>query len=88
MRLLLEAGGVSVDVQDPCGSTALILASGQGHREVVEMLVGKGASMEVQNKNGWTALMTASQNGHGEVVIQLRSCWARARVWTCKKRMA
>ena len=48
-----------------------MMASKNGHGEVVGRLLTKGASMDVQNKAGSTALMRASYNGHGEVVDML-----------------
>ena len=57
--------------------TALMVASQQGHREVVEVLVGKGARIDVQMENGRTALMLASALGHREVVEVLVGKGAR-----------
>ena len=54
-------------------------ASLHGHREVVEVLLGKGVSIDLQNKAGVTALMAASHACHaghrevGEVVLRKRA---------------
>lgn len=41
-----------------------MVASANGHGEVVDKLLGKGASMDVQDKYGKTALMKASRNSY------------------------
>ncbi len=45
-----------------------MVASHNGHAEVVKILVENGAQVNLQAKDGWSALMIASQNGHAEVV--------------------
>ena len=45
-------------------ATALIMASQNGHGEVVEKLLEKGASIDLQNKCGFNALLYASLKGH------------------------
>ncbi len=53
------------------GGTALIAASAQGHRDVVNLLLDKGADVNARDKNGVTALIPTSENGHKEVVLLL-----------------
>ena len=48
--------------------SALMIASHDGHTEVVKLLLDKGAQVNMQGKDGGSALMIASQNGHTEVV--------------------
>ena len=48
-----------------------MIASQNGHTEVVEQLLKEHANVNIQNKEGVTALMKASQNNHTEVVEQL-----------------
>ena len=48
-----------------------MLASQNGHVEVVDKLLHHGATVDLQNKNGWSSLMVASQDGHVEVVDKL-----------------
>ena len=50
------------------GRTPLYVASHQGHKEVVEVLINKGAAMDLGNKNGETPLYIASQEGKKKVV--------------------
>ena len=57
-----------ISIKDKDGNTALILASKNGHTDIVKLLFQKGADLENQNKDGSTALMLASDNGHTEIV--------------------
>ena len=43
-----------------------MLASQNGHTEVVKLLLEKEAQVDMQGKDGGSALMLASQNGHTE----------------------
>jgi len=49
----------------------LIIASENGHKEIVAFLLEKGVDIDQQNGNGYTALMLASQKGHKEIVQML-----------------
>ncbi|CAD7701024.1 unnamed protein product [Ostreobium quekettii] len=49
-------------VQD--GSTALIVASKNGHTAIAELLLNNGASLAHADKDGSTALIAASQHNH------------------------
>ena len=52
------------------GESLLFLAAGNGHVEVVKILLDKGATIDAEI-NDWTALLIAAQNGHVEVVKNL-----------------
>ena len=56
--------GVCVDAKDRSGNTALHWASGNGHADVVELLIGKGVKVGVRNGRGETPLSCV-----------IRSCW-------------
>ena len=56
------------NVKDKYVETALMWASKEGHKEVVELLIEKGADVNARDNAGWTALMDASYNGHKEIV--------------------
>ena len=66
-----------VNVHDEDGNTALIIASSQGHLEIVEFLIASGADLnQTSTKNGGqppghTALIMSSRNGHLKVVKAL-----------------
>ena len=45
-----------------------MLASQNGHTQVVELLIKENADVKIQIKEGVTALMLASKNGHTQVV--------------------
>jgi len=77
VELLLESGRVAVNVKDEYGWTALMLASRNGHKEVVKLLLKKGADVNAKNKGGWTALMLATLYGHKEIVEILKSYGAK-----------
>ena len=46
----------------------LLIASQQGHLEVVKLLIEKGIYINQTDSNGWNALHWASEKGHKEIV--------------------
>ena len=60
-----------VNVKNKMGETALIVASREGYREIVQELLQKGAAVNAKSNTGVTALMFASANGHREIVQEL-----------------
>ena len=74
MKKLIQAGG-EVNEQTSLGSTPLLVASMNGHVEVVNILIQAGAEVNTQVKEGifkgWTPLHLASLNGHVEVITAL-----------------
>ena len=50
------------------GSTALIVAAREGHKEVVQLLIEAGANREAQDRHGRTALYHARERNKHEVV--------------------
>jgi uncharacterized protein len=69
----LIANGADVNVRDERGATALIIASMNGHAEVVTALLKKkGVKINAKDSAyGMTALMWASDNGYAEIVKAL-----------------
>ena len=55
------------DVRDELGSTALNLASHEGHFVCVDFLLKAGAEKDAKDSGGFTALMSASLNGFPDV---------------------
>jgi ankyrin repeat protein len=45
-----------------------MLASLNGHTDVVKLLLDRGAKIDLQRSDGATALIVAAQNGHEEVI--------------------
>ena len=64
----LIALGVCVDAKDRTGNTPLHWASGNGHADVVKLLINAGADINAKNKDGDTALHRARENNHANVV--------------------
>ncbi|XP_048759693.2 uncharacterized protein LOC125669279 isoform X5 [Ostrea edulis] len=50
------------------GQTALMLAVGQGRKEMVQMLLDVGANVNAQDNEGSTAVMCACEHGHTDIV--------------------
>ncbi|MGD0276807.1 MAG: ankyrin repeat domain-containing protein, partial [Syntrophales bacterium] len=66
--LQLLAQGVKVDARRSDGQTALIIASLNGHKDVLKILVDKGADINAKDNMGQTVLMVATQRGQNDVV--------------------
>ena len=61
------------DSVEPYSSrTLLSIAAGEGHYQLVQLLLARGANINAPSKNG-TALYTASYNGHASIVRMLLS---------------
>lgn len=54
------------------GWTALMVATVNGHAEIVRTLLDKGADPHVENDNGWTALMIATRKGFAQIAELLK----------------
>ena len=64
---------ININYQNELGDTILMLASRNGHHQVVELLLSKDPDINIQNNEGMTALMFASGKGHHQVVEFLLS---------------
>ena len=69
--LLGLIGNATIDHRNEEGSTALMLASKDGHEQVVQTLLLAGANVNIQDNEGWTALMRASERNHLAIVNTL-----------------
>ena len=63
--------GVSVDLQDEDGSTALMMAVVEDNKEVAALLLERGANVDLQDKDGRTALMKAVDGNNKEMAALL-----------------
>ncbi len=64
----LLASGVSINISDRDGETALMEAADKGQLEVVKLLIRHGANVNAADEDGETALMMAADDGFTEVV--------------------
>jgi ankyrin repeat protein len=67
---ILEKGG-SVEARNRFGSTALVIAAGGGHLDVVKMLVAADSDIDYANVAGSTALLRATMEGHAKTAKYL-----------------
>jgi FOG: Ankyrin repeat len=72
------------------GTTALMVATLQGHYSIVKLLLEKGADKTVKNNYGMTALSISRQGGYDEIlallIINLRSSYSEPdfiQEWFC-----
>ncbi|KAF1328368.1 Calmodulin-binding transcription activator, partial [Globisporangium splendens] len=72
----LDEAGLSllhyINQQSTQGQTALHLAAGCGHTDVVDVLVQSGADLFAVDFDGFTAADRAEKSGHSEVATNLR----------------
>ena len=71
--ILASSKKASADMQDEDSKTALMVASKEGHLEVVKQLLKKGARIDLKAFNGNTALMMAKEKGHHDIAAVLQS---------------
>lgn len=68
LLFLLKIGFVNWKSAEYIKHTALIWASKNGHKAIVEFLIKAGANVNAKANNGYTALIFASANGHKDIV--------------------
>ncbi len=76
---LLRAG-LTPDVADESGWTALMMATLHGRSPMVELLLKKGANVNLHNATGGTALMMAAIQGQNEILQLLLDRGANVNV--------
>jgi len=59
------------------GNTALMMASAQGHIDVVRLLLDNRAQINIRNNNNRTALYWANQSANTEVLELLKASGAK-----------
>ena len=76
-------GDVGVDLEGHWGRSALMVASGRGHCDLVRFLLEKGAQVDFQDCYGKSALMLASECGQCEVARLLLDRGAEVGLRDC-----
>ena len=76
-------GDVGVDLEGHWGRSALMVASGRGHCDLVRFLLEKGAQVDFQDYCGKSALMLASECGQCEVARLLLDRGAEVGLRDC-----
>ena len=69
-KLLIESGA-NVNAVNKSGYSALIMAAGEGHEDVLKLLIKAGADVNAQSQHGNCALLLAARKGHANVVRRL-----------------
>jgi hypothetical protein len=78
VQLLLDVG-VSVNVTDNLGQTALLHAASNGDRELVDLLLARGADPSMRTISGRTSLDAARSACKEAVVLRLERAVRKAR---------
>lgn len=76
------AVALAQDISPSGGDTALILASREGHVEIVRLFLEHGADLNFQDDDGNTALLEACIYGHIDVVKLLLDLGADPNIWS------
>ena len=72
MARVLIKRGIEIDNQGGFrNQTALHTAAGNGHKNIVKLLIANDANMNAIDENGWTALRHASNDSHVELMKML-----------------
>lgn len=77
--------GADVNARDGLYNTALIIASQNGHTDIVKALLDKGADVNLKAINQVTALIYASSKGYGSIVRALLDKGADVNAKTIKE---
>lgn len=57
-----------IDVQDGHGISALLVASSNGHEDIVKFLIERNANINLQSNYNFSSLILAANNGHKDIV--------------------
>lgn len=63
--------GVGIDARSNSGATALELACGEGHLQIIDLLLASGADVNAADSWGSTPLMASVSKGRADVVARL-----------------
>ncbi|XP_046548427.1 ankyrin repeat domain-containing protein 50-like [Haliotis rubra] len=73
VNYVLSHDMADIDSRAQCKRTPMMLAAENGHKEVVELLMGEGADMSLVDKHHDNILYCACRRGHVEVVQYILS---------------
>ncbi|WP_307972317.1 ankyrin repeat domain-containing protein [uncultured Brachyspira sp.] len=63
--------GANINIKDDKGNTPLIIASYNGHKEIVSMLIKNKANINDRNNEGDTAVMEACKQKNMDIIAIL-----------------
>jgi ankyrin repeat protein len=85
----LLAAGADINSRDQANDTPLIVASRNGHKGVVKLLLGnKSIDVDASNHSQFTALTSACEHGHTEIAESLLTAGANANFRTSEGQTA
>ncbi len=73
LRAALDEGNLSVETSDSHGNTLLLVATQQGNKRLVKMLLRRGAKINAQNGDGCSVLHFCFQHGRHKLAEYLKS---------------
>ncbi|KAK1312590.1 hypothetical protein QJS10_CPA07g01168 [Acorus calamus] len=83
-KLIERLRGGELDARDREGRTAVHVAAGKGHVQMVRMLVEGGADRDARSGDGRTALHRAAANGDRDMVVALLEMGADCEIPTVR----
>ena len=78
---------ISIDAQDECGQTSLMVATRRGYPDIVDLLLQYGADVDILDDNEQSAMMLAQQEGHAKVVDILEKAFKQSEQVTGAKQL-
>ena len=81
--LLKHEPKLEIDSKDPKGETALLKASAQNHKDIVDLLIYYKAKIDIPADTGYVALHAAAEDGYLDIVKSLLGSGASAAVQDC-----
>ena len=67
------ANGANINSRDAVGATSLLIAVGEGHKEIAELLIKEGADVNLDDYKNRTPLYRALKKGNLETANILRA---------------
>ncbi len=73
LGMALDEGNLSVETSDSQGNTLLLVATQQGNKRLIKMLLRRGAKLNAQNGDGYSVLHFCFQHGRHKLAEYLKS---------------